>query len=84
MKLVKWDKNLLLSVGSSSCLDRVEVRGPLGKAAIQSSDQILRLWATVVPWGQVCSLWLCLGLRYRESGGNRMAASLLPWGLTSH
>lgn len=59
------------------------MRAALGKPAIQSSGQNLRLWAIVLPWGQVCSLWICLGLRHRESGSSRMAASLSPRGLTS-
>lgn len=66
----------------SGSLDRVEVRVPLGKPAIQSSGQALRLWATVVLWGQVCSPWICLGLRSRESGNSGTAAALLPRHLT--
>lgn len=61
----------------SGCLDRVEVRVPLGKPAIQSNGQALRLWATVL-WGQVCSPWICLGLKFRESGNSGTAAALLP------
>lgn len=72
-QLVKWTE-----VSHSVWGSGVEMRAALGKPAIQSSGQNLRLWATMVPSGQVCSLCICLGLRRRESGSSRMAASLSP------